>query len=132
VACPIRNLLYLRECVGAVAVRMDVPAPDARLEVDLLILQTCLAILGVAAIWLGSSAYACPPRAPICSHSLHSQQWADPQRRGVGPLDTLGAVIAMRRSRAAVVVVGSGPTMPSKSGRGETKGAKSLAPSSRR
>ncbi len=56
VACPLRNLLSLRECFGMPGVVMDVPAPEIRFETELLALQVCLAALAGLALFLGAQA----------------------------------------------------------------------------
>jgi len=53
-ACPVRNLLNLRECFGMPDVVMDVPAGQLRFEAGLLLLQVCLATLAGVALYLGA------------------------------------------------------------------------------
>jgi hypothetical protein len=54
VASPFRNLHNLSACLGDREGVMDIPAPELRLEVQLLALQVSLATLGLAALVLGA------------------------------------------------------------------------------
>jgi len=54
VACPLRNLAYLYRCFGARDAVMDVPGWELQMEVRLIALQVCLAVLGSVALALAA------------------------------------------------------------------------------